>query len=334
MLKDASRPQDARDALGEARRIFEARLGAGHPALAAVHDTLARVLLQLGDFPGARQEFEAAGAIVRARFPADSIALAQQQSNLALLELRQGHLAEALARYREVHRRLHDARPDHPETYQALYMIGAIQLEQGHYDEALATQQAVLAFRRSHLGDDNTATADVIDSIANVYQARDDYKHAIELRKQSLAIREKALGPDNPDVVLSLNALAFIALDTGDCAQATALARRSLDILERAHSADHLKIEALDTLGSCATRAGRLDEARATLTRALGYAEVEGNGRVEERASLRIDLADVLWKTGDRPGARKLAGEALAIYQRAGRRDGAAEVAKWLAQHR
>jgi hypothetical protein len=51
------------------------------------------VLLQLGDFPGARGEFEAAGAIVRARFPSDSIALAKQQSNLALLELRQGHLA-------------------------------------------------------------------------------------------------------------------------------------------------------------------------------------------------------------------------------------------------
>ncbi|HEX3479041.1 MAG TPA: tetratricopeptide repeat protein [Kofleriaceae bacterium] len=180
----------------------------------------------------------------------------------------------------------------------------------------------------------NTATADVLDSIANVYQARDDYKQAIELRTQSLAIREKARGPDNPDVVISLNALSFIALDTGDCTQATALARRSLDILDRAHSADHLKINALDTLGSCAARAGRLDEARATLTRALGYAEVEGNGRAEERASLRIDLADVLWKAGDRPQARTRAGEALAIYQRAGRRDGVAEVTKWLAGHR
>ena len=39
-------------------------------------------------------------------------------------------------------------------------------------------------------------------------------------------------------------------------------------------------------------------------------------------------------KAGDRPGARALAGEALAIYQRAGRRDGVAEIAKWLAQHR
>jgi tetratricopeptide (TPR) repeat protein len=174
----------------------------------------------------------------------------------------------------------------------------------------------------------------VLDSIANVYQARDDYKQAIELRTQSLAIREKARGPDNPDVVISLNALSFIALDTGDCTQATALARRSLDILDRAHSADHLKINALDTLGSCAARAGRLDEARATLTRALGYAEVEGNGRAEERASLRIDLADVLWKAGDRPQARTRAGEALAIYQRAGRRDGVAEVTKWLAGHR
>ena len=334
MLKDASRPQDARDALREAQRIFEARLGAGHPTLATVHDTLGKVLLQLGEFAHARQEFETAGAIVRARFPSDSVALARQQSNLALLELRQGHLGEALAAYREVHARLHQLEPDHPETYQALYMIGAIQLEQGRYDESLATQQAVLAFRRSHLGDDNTATADVLDSIANAYQARDDYPRAIEMRRQSLAIREKALGPDNPDVVYSLNALAFIALDTGDCPQATAIARRSLDILDRAHSADHLKINALDTLGSCAARAGRLDEARATLTRALGYAEALGNGRVEERASLRADLADVLWKAGDRAGARARAGEALAIYQRAGRRDGVAELTKWLAQHR
>ena len=224
--------------------------------------------------------------------------------------------------------------PDHPETYQALYMVGAIQLEQSKFDDALATMQRVLAFRQSHLGDGNVATADVLDGIANVYQARDDYPHAIEARKRSLAIREKALGPDNPDVVLSLDALAFIALDTGDCAQASALAHRALDILDRAHSADHLKINALDTLGSCAQHAGRLAEARATLEQALGYAEVQGNGRVQQRADLRADLAEVLWKAGERAAARKRIEEAAEIYERAGNQHGVAEQRKWLAKHR
>jgi len=334
MLKTASEPQPARDALREAQRIFEARLGAGHPRLVAVHNTLGSVLLQLGDFPAARQAYAAAGAIVEARFPSDSLALAKQQSNLAMLELRQGHLAPALAGYQDVHRRLEQAVPDHPETYQALYMVGAIQLEQSKFDDALATMQRVLAFRQSHLGDGNVATADVLDGIANVYQARDDYPHAIEARKRSLAIREKALGPDNPDVVLSLDALAFIALDTGDCAQASALAHRALDILDRAHSADHLKINALDTLGSCAQHAGRLAEARATLEQALGYAEVQGNGRVQQRADLRADLAEVLWKAGERAAARKRIEEAAEIYERAGNQHGVAEQRKWLAKHR
>jgi serine/threonine-protein kinase len=334
MLKTAAQPRPARDALREAERIFAARLGSGHPRLTAVHNTLGSVLLQLGDFPAARAEYAAAGAIVEARFPSDSLALAKQQGNLAMLELRQGHLGPALAGYEAVHRRLEQAVPEHPETYQALYMIGAIQLEQSRYDDALATMQRVLAYRLEHLGDANVATANVLDGIANVYQARDDYPHAIEARKRGLAIREKALGPDNPDVVLSLDALGFIALDTGDCAQATALARRSLDILERSHSSDHLKINALDTLGSCARHAGRLAEARATLEQALGYAEVQGNGRVEQRASLRIDLAEVLWKAGDRAGARKRVEEALAIYERAGNKPGVAEQRKWLAQHR
>jgi tetratricopeptide (TPR) repeat protein len=334
--RDAQREaeRERRDALREAERIFEARLGAGHPRLVAVHNTLGSVLLQLGDFPAARQAYAAAGAIVEARFPSDSLALAKQQSNLAMLELRQGHLAPALAGYQDVHRRLEQAVPDHPETYQALYMVGAIQLEQSKFDDALATMQRVLAFRQSHLGDGNVATADVLDGIANVYQARDDYPHAIDARKRSLAIREKALGPDNPDVVLSLDALAFIALDTGDCAQASALAHRALDILDRAHSADHLKINALDTLGSCAQHAGRLAEARATLEQALGYAEVQGNGRVQQRADLRADLAEVLWKAGERAAARKRIEEAAEIYERAGNQHGVAEQRKWLAKHR
>ena len=333
MLKNASQPQAARDALRKAQRIFEARLGAGHPRLVTVHNTLGSVLLQLGDFPAARQAYAAAGAIVAARFPSDSLAIARQQSNLALLELRQGHLDQALAAYRDVHRRLEAAQPDHPDTFQALYMIGAIQLEQAHFDDALATMQRVLAFRQSHLGDANVATADVLDGIANVYQARDDYPHAIEARKRSLAIREHALGPDNPDVILSLDALAFIALDTSDCPQATALAHRALDIVDKTHSSNHLKINALDTLGSCALHAGHLGEARATLEQALGYAEVQGNGRVEQRAALRIDLAEVLWKAGDRSTARHRVEEALAIYERAGNKANAAEQRKWLAQH-
>lgn len=59
MLKDASQPREARDALNEARRIYEQRLGAGHPRLASVHDALGKVLLRAGDMPAARKEFEA-----------------------------------------------------------------------------------------------------------------------------------------------------------------------------------------------------------------------------------------------------------------------------------
>jgi hypothetical protein len=76
----------------------------------------------------------------------------------------------------------------------------------------------------------------------------------------------------------------------------------------------------LTALDAALARATRFDESRAAFGRAIELT--------------RRDLADVQWRAGDHPGARTLAGEALAIYQRAGRRDGAAEITKWLAEHR
>ncbi|MGN6104740.1 MAG: tetratricopeptide repeat protein, partial [Kofleriaceae bacterium] len=148
-----------------------------------------------------------------------------------------------------------------------------------------------------------------------------------------LAIHEKALGADNPQLAVPIAGIAYIALDLGDCAEASRLSRDALALLDRARGPDRLRIASLGTLALCDFRAGRLREARAGYEKMLALADIKGYGTPDQRAMARAELAEVLWKQGERPRARKLAGEAAEIYGESGRDDDAAEVRTWLAAH-
>jgi tetratricopeptide (TPR) repeat protein len=322
----------AKALIGEAQRIFIARLGPEHPRVAITYLDLGSVFTQLGDLTTASSQLGHARALLE-RFGTDSRALAGVAAAEAQILLRQGHIPEALARYRDVYARLSRLAPDQPETYQALYMVSATLQQQGKWAEALALGQQVVDYRVRAFGEDSTLVASALDAVAICSQALDDYPKAIATRQRSLAIRERALGPDNADVALALEGLAGIAMDREDCAEVLRLTRRSLEIHDKVHSPDVAKLDALDWSGSCEARTGHFDEGRATLEHALALADRPGVGRPSQRAGLRVDLGGVLWDHGDHARGRKLVQEAYDLDKSVGDDGDLADLAKWLASH-
>ncbi|MCE9580708.1 MAG: tetratricopeptide repeat protein [Deltaproteobacteria bacterium] len=332
-LHDANDVTRARAAAREAQQIFERLVGPDHPALADVHQTLGNIAFQMKEIDEGKAEFERFFAIMRARWPDDSPLIGVAHFNLGTMAIHQGRLDDAATEFDAAYQRLRRSDPDHPNTFAALYMLGVTHLQQARYDDALHEFQQVRDFRLAKLGADNVATADVLDAIGEAYGLKGDTTDAFAAKSQALAIREKALGVDNPDVGESLGNLASLALDRNDCVQAIPLAKRSLTILDRKDVAASRTIATRHVLASCAIKAGRFAEGVAGFEQALAIAEVPGSGDIDTRTTVRTSLADALYAHGQRARARKLYGEARALFAEAGRTEDVAEIQQWLDAH-
>ncbi|MGN6109983.1 MAG: protein kinase domain-containing protein, partial [Kofleriaceae bacterium] len=183
MLHRGGKRPRARELLHEAQRIFEDRLTGDHPRLATLHAMLGNIELQLGNPEGATAEYDRAMAIARRRFPAGDLTIAKLEFSFGSVAMHEGRLDDAAAAFERAYRQHVALQPDQPDTFKALYMIGAVRLSQGRYDEALAAFEPVFAYRRDHLGEGSVDTANVLEAIANVHQARDEYATALAIRK-------------------------------------------------------------------------------------------------------------------------------------------------------
>jgi tetratricopeptide (TPR) repeat protein len=332
-LKDASERTRARDALLEARRIYLRDLGPDHPSVARIHQLLGGIYLELKDLGPAKAELERARAIFLARFPAGHATAARIQHLLGMVAIHEGRVDDAGQAFEDAHARFARAKPDDQETYDALYMLATVRIQQARYGDALALYQQVLDHRLRTLGDANVKTANVLDGISDAHHMRDEYARAVEARRRSLEIRERALGPNNPDVALSIQGLAYLALDHGDCAEAMRLSRRALAILERAKSPEHASINSVNVLAACEVKTGRLAEGRARFEQLLAMVDRPNAGTIDQRTAARYDFAEVLHAAGARARARKLVEEARAMFEAAGRTEDLAAMQQWLAKH-
>ncbi len=111
--------------------------------------------------------------------------------------------------------------------------------QQGRYSEAEPYAKEALRLATEEFGPNDSTTADLLNSLALLYQAQGHYAEAEPLYQRSLAIREKALGPEHPDVATSLNNLAALNQTQGRYAKAEPLYQHSLAIWEKALGPEH-----------------------------------------------------------------------------------------------
>jgi tetratricopeptide (TPR) repeat protein/uncharacterized protein YraI len=154
----------------------------------------------------------------------------------------------------------------------------------GKFAEAVPLARRALAIVEKAAGPDDPAVADVLDSLAQLYNNQGRSADAEPLLKRSLAIREKALGPGHPDVAESLNNLAELYEKQGRNADAVPLRKRALAINEKARDPNHPDPASIDNreLREAATlmvkaaelyQAGKFAEAVPLTQRALAITE-------------------------------------------------------------
>jgi len=354
---DAGDLAKARDSLRYARAAV-ARLGGerGEPGELAAH--VAWLELHEGKLADAEAEAREAVEIGCRGAPARTVRCAHLDV-LATALFSEGKLADALAAYRDTTAlAIAQLGPDHPDIAYALEHEGNALEKLGRHGEALDRYDRAAAIYRKSADGGEGRLASLLDNSGTTLMSLGRNADAEARMRQALALHERVQGADHQDVAITLVNLGNVLALEGKNAEAEALRRRSLAILEKRLGPNHPLVAAtlvqlarqlvvdhrpreaepmleraaaiqnddpytLDVLGSAQLDADEPGKAAATLGRALA-AKPDPDLAVD----IEANLADALWRSGDRARARSVANQALAA------RPGDADLARWLDRHR
>lgn len=301
-------------ALAQARRTAEAQAISENAANAAAAQGRRPAAVQLWTLLGtilgrADRLDEAHAALTRAltlrqELGPDSLAVAANLIDLALLEFRRGKDSSGAQRRAEAAQAIYERLA--PRSLALAHALDT--LTQGcPFEQARALLDRALKLKEE-LAPDSLAVADTLDLLTTFTP---DAVQAVELARRALALRER-LAPDSLEVAESASALAWILKDLGDLAGAEQQARRALAIRERLAPGSLEVAGSLNTLGNILVHRGDLTQAEVLLRRALAMNEAVAPGSVRVARQLH-NLSYLLHRQGDDPTAETYARQALAI---------------------
>jgi tetratricopeptide (TPR) repeat protein len=147
--------------------------------------------------------------------------------------------------------------------------------------------------------DIHSATAEALDALGRVYQARGKLGKAETMYRRALHISEHTLGRDHYDTAIILNNLASVLKDQCNLGEAEVTHRRALKIWEQTCGSDHPNTAAsLGNLASVLNAQGRFGEAEAMHRRSLQIREQTLGRDHPDTASSLNNLAEVLKAQG------------------------------------
>lgn len=86
-----------------------------------------------------------------------------------------------------------------------LYLLGEINIDLGHIDEAITCARKAFLIRSNVLGNEAMDTAISANSLAQLYQEAGEYEKAVPLNEQAILIWQRELGVDHPNISVPLN---------------------------------------------------------------------------------------------------------------------------------
>ena len=261
----------------EAREHLETALALGHPAAAALHETLGSVATLLGDYAAAIAHLESAAALAG---PDRQAAI---EHALALVHARRGDWARA-----ESHAgAAFAAAPDDPVLRSAILADrSAIAGRLGDPADAATLAEAALAVAAAAGDRDGIARAE--DILGILARRRGDLLAAGSHLERAVAAAAQASDPGLS--VASLNSLALVCADAGDPERAMVLTRDALQRCERQGDRHH-QAALENNLADLLRSVGRRDEAMDHLKRAVAiFADVGGRpGELEPEIWKLVD---------------------------------------------
>ncbi len=205
--------------------------------------TAGKVAELRGDFPAARQEYEAA-LYTAGRNGADGLA-AEASLSLAwidgvrLAEFELGIAYTQLAKMWLEHLEV----PEGDLRWQRYHhVVSSLYDDHADYDRAREHQEKAIAIAESTLGPDHPVVSGSVNNLGLIFRARGEPAIAREHFRRALRIRETTYGPDHPQVAVVVANLGLAEVDLGNLDVAQKLLQRSLEIRVRTFGPDHQEV--------------------------------------------------------------------------------------------
>ena len=281
----------------EAVQLMESSLEQRRALYPAGTEAIADDMVELGDALGmversteAMAMFEGAMAIYA---ELDSVPLASigvTRNNVALVHHQAGRLSQAMPLYEQaVDDLMEDVGPRHPYTLVLQHNLAGLNRSLGRLAIADSIFQQVVAMELEVNGE-NPDAASAMANLGITLRRRGRLEEAAEALTRALAIQERVLQPSHPSVTLRMRNLAHVRIEQGQFDEAERLlrefGRRSV-----ARSGPDGEISMLQDLGIVARKAGRLQEARATLANALARRRAQFEAPHPAISEVLMDLA-------------------------------------------
>jgi tetratricopeptide (TPR) repeat protein/predicted Ser/Thr protein kinase len=300
-----------RTVLDRAAQRIEGKFDKQPEVEAAIRNTIGTTYTDLGLYPEAAKQLEAALDLRRRVLGREHPETLRSMNDLALVYMYEGSRypqAEALAgQTLEIRRRV--LGPEHPETLLSMSKLAIVYATEGKYAQAEALHSQTLEIQRRVLGPEHPDTLGSMHNLASDYYRQGKYAQAEALFSQVLEIDRRVLGPERPATLGAMNNLAAVYATEGKYAQAEALFSQVWEIERRALGPKHPEtLRSMSNLADVYAIEGKYAQAEALL------------GQLLENEPERLDstetLAHVYEDEGKYAQAEALLGRALEIGRR------------------
>ncbi|ATB38149.1 hypothetical protein CYFUS_003580 [Cystobacter fuscus] len=318
-LANAEGHFDEAFALDEERvRRMEQTLGPDAPDLGEALYNLASSLHMRGRSEEAYAAIQRSLELTERHWGPESRTLARGLNMFAIITRHRKQYSEARAAYERalrIHARL--TGESSSEYVQTLANLALLLNVLGEQEAALSAFQRAVDIERGRKDSDPAELATLLTNMATVHNRQGHPSEALALCREALALRIAKLGPRHVMVGATLDTMGIALRKLGQHSQALEHFQREQEIFVSALAEDHpFRANAQVQIGKTLIALGRLDEARASLERALAFYARRPDKSLEQ-AEARLGLALVQWKRGgtDRPRARE---QILELRERVG----------------
>jgi len=300
-----------RTVLDRAAQRIEGKFDKQPEVEAAIRNTIGTTYTDLGLYPEAAKQLEAALDLRRRVLGREHPETLRSMNDLALVYMYEGSRypqAEALAgQTLEIRRRV--LGPEHPETLLSMSKLAIVYATEGKYAQAEALHSQTLEIQRRVLGPEHPDTLGSMHNLASDYYQQGKYAQAEALFSQVLEIDRRVLGPERPATLGAMNNLAAVYATEGKYAQADALFSQVWEIERRALGPKHPEtLRSMSNLAAVYAIEGKYAQAEALL------------GQLLENEPERLDSTEILAHVYEDEGkyaqAEALLGRALEIGRR------------------
>lgn len=189
---------------------------------------------------------------------------------------------------------------------------------QGRHSEAVPYAMEAIRLGETGMAFERLITADILESLAGAYAAREMNAESEQLYARALDIRERILGPDHPNTAKSLNSLAGLYKVQGKYAEAAPLYGKALAIDEKTLGSEHPSIAlGLGNLALINYALDRFSQANVYHRRMLDILAKTGAGGEPDEAESLLNFAALLRGEGYKEIAARLKVRAAEILVQA-----------------